>query len=297
MLLREKLEKGENLSYTQKTALQYILDHAQEIKNMTIKEIAKEAFTSPAMLVRMAKNLGCDGFEEFKEEFLEGEDYLNGHFSDLDPNFPFGERDNYYTIASKITNLARETAADTMSLIDYKSLGQAVNILLRAECIYLSAISFPLIYGYDFQLKLRRLGKRVEIVDMLGEQLYSAPIIGPKDCALIISYSGETQPTRDMISVYKAKNIPIVAITSIGSNTVRDNATVTLSMTTREKLYSKIASYSSLFSIKLLLDILYSCMFRENYQANLTNLISISRQAEPGRFSTSEILREVQEKK
>ena len=117
MLLREKLEKGENPSYTQKTALQYILDHAQEIKNMTIKEIAKEAFTSPATLVRMAKNLGCDGFEEFKEEFLEGEDYLNGHFSDIDPNFPFGERDSYYTIASKITNLVRETAADTMSLI------------------------------------------------------------------------------------------------------------------------------------------------------------------------------------
>ncbi len=40
MLLREKLEKAKNLSDTQRSALQYILDHAQEIKRMTIKEIA-----------------------------------------------------------------------------------------------------------------------------------------------------------------------------------------------------------------------------------------------------------------
>lgn len=292
MLLREKLEKAKNLSDTQRSALQYILDHAQEIKCMTIKEIAQKAFTSPAALVRMAKNLGCNGFEDFKAEFLAGEEYLNGHFSNLDPNLPFDEHDSYYAVASKIANLACETAADTLALIDYKNLEQAVKILLRAECIHISAISFSLLYGYDFQLKLCRLGKRVEIADILGEQLYSAPIIGPNDCALVISYSGETTPTRDMMSVYRAKNIPIVAITSIGNNTVRDNATVALSVTTREKLYSKIASYSSLFSIKLILDILYSCMFKENYKENWESLIDISRQAEPGRSSTSEILKE-----
>lgn len=293
MLLRKKLENAENLSYTQRAALQYILDHTQEIKNMTVKEVAQKAYTSPATLIRMAKNLGCDGYDDFKEQFLEGEAYLNSHFSDLDPNFPFDPTDSYYNIASKITHLAHETAADTMSLLDYANLNRAVKILSEAERIHLSAISFPLIYGYDFQLKMRRIGKRVEIVDMLGEQLYSASMLGPKDCALIISYSGETRPTRDMVPVYKSKNIPIVAITSIGSNTVRDNATVALSITTREKLYSKIASYSSLFSIKLILDILYSCVFRDNYEENLKNMIALSRQAEPGRSSTSEILREI----
>ena len=292
MLLREKFKKMENLSEGQKSILQYMCGHPQEIASMTIKELAQATYTSPATLIRVSKKLGYNGFDELKKDFLIEENYINTHFQKIDPNYPFLATDNYMTIASKITTLAKETADDTLSLIDFYTLQKAVKFLLKAEKIHLTAISFPLIYGRDFQLKLRRIGKNVEIIDLLGEQLYAAPIINKSDCALMISYSGETPLIRQMIKVYQQKNIPIIAITGVGSSTLRSAADVSLSVTTREKLYSKISGYSNLFSINLILDILYSCIFKENYDANLKNKKSLSKLAEPGRFSTSEVLRE-----
>ena len=186
----------------------------------------------------------------------------------------------------------KETADDTLSLIEFQDLKKAVNILLDAEKIHLTAISFPLLHGYDFQLKMRKIGKLVEVVDLLGEQLYTDPIIGPKDCALMISYSGETPLIRQMIKLYRRKQIPIIGITSIGNSTLRSNATVCLSVTTREKLYSKIAGYANGTSIQLLLDILYSCVFKENYEVNFHNKKKLSERSEPGRFATYDVMKE-----
>ncbi len=292
MLLKERIEGTPHLSYTQQSVLTYMYKNPHEITKMTLKEIAAASYTSPATLVRLAKNLGYDGFEELRRDFIKEEEYNNRSFDSIDANIPFHGNDNYMRIASKLATLMKETADDTLSLIEFQDLKKAVNILLEAEKIHLTAISFPLLHGYNFQLKMRKIGKLVEIVDVLGEQLYADPIITPKDCALMISYSGETPLIRQMITLYKKKKIPIIGITSIGSSTLRNNASVCLSITTHEKLYSKIAGFSNGTSIQLILDILYSCVFKENYSANLENKKKLSKRSEPGRFATYDVLKE-----
>ena len=86
--------------------------------------------------------------------------------------------------------------------------------------------------------------------------------------------------------------MPIIAITSLGDNELKKYADVVLHISTREKLYSKIAGYSNENSIKLILDILYSCYFNLMYDDNLARRIAISKQAEVGRESTLEIMKE-----
>ena len=292
MLLTERIKSTPHLSDSQRSVLEYMYENPHEIAGMTLKEIAAASYTSPATLVRLAKNLGYDGYEQLRRDFLKEEEYINQSFHSIDANTPFHANDNYMGIASKLTTLMKETADDTLSLIEFQDLKKAVNILLDAEKIHLTAISFPLLHGYDFQLKMRKIGKLVEVVDLLGEQLYTDPIIGPKDCALMISYSGETPLIRQMIKLYRRKQIPIIGITSIGNSTLRSNATVCLSVTTREKLYSKIAGYANGTSIQLLLDILYSCVFKENYEVNFHNKKKLSERSEPGRFATYDVMKE-----
>lgn len=292
MLLKERIESVPHLSDSQQGALNYMYENPHEITGMTLKEIAAASYTSPATLVRLAKNLGYDGFEELRKDFIKEEEYNNRSFHSIDANIPFHGNDNYMGIASKLTALMKETADDTLSLMEFQNLKKAVDILLKAEKIHLTAISFPLLHGYDFQLKMRKIGKLVEIVDLLGEQLYSDPIVTPEDCALIISYSGETPLIRQMITLYRKKKIPIIGITSIGSSTLRNSANVCLSITTHEKLYSKIAGFSNGMSIQLILDILYSCVFKENYSANFENKKELSKRSEPGRFATYDVLKE-----
>ncbi len=63
-------------------------------------------------------------------------------------------------------------------------------------------------------------------------------------------------------------------------------ADVTLNITTREKSFSKIAGFSSLTSINLILDILYSCLFNLNYKVN------VAKQVETNRVIDNEIITE-----
>lgn len=88
------------------------------------------------------------------------------------------------------------------------------------------------------------------------------------------------------------KKVPIIAITSIGGNTVSEHASAVLSITTREKPYSKIAGYTSALSFHLVLDILYSCIFERDYSKNLEYKIRNARFEYDRGNSSNEILRE-----
>lgn len=292
MLLMEKLQNCKHLSASQRAVVDFLMEHKETVETMTMEDIAKSVYTSPATLVRLSKNLGYTGFNQLKRDFIEEQKYLSQHFRSIDANLPFQERENMMSIAGKISSLVKETMDDTLSLLNYQDLAAAVNIIEKADKIHLSAISFPLLMGQNFQLKMRRVGKCVEITDLVGEQLYTASIIHKNDCGLIISYSGETPVPCDMMRLYKKKKIPVIAITSMGSNYIRDHADVSLTITSREKLYSKIAGYSSEFSIKLILDILYSCYFRNHYTEFLSSKKELSKASEPGRVSNSNILKE-----
>lgn len=292
MLLIEEMKKENTFTDSQKVIIDYMIDKKQEIEHMTLKELAEDTYTSPASFVRVAKKMGYDGFEQFREAFLSEQRYLDAHFQEIDPNLPFGPKDNYMTIANRLATLIKETIDDSLALVDNRRLKAAVNIIKMADAVHISAISYPLLYARDFQLKMRRIGKRVEITELVGEQLYTAPIMGKNDCAIIISYSGETPLNVDMMKLFKKKQLPIIAITSRGENTIRRNADVVLDVTTREKLYSKIAGYTNEFSMKYILDLLYSCYFSEEYELFLDYKRSLSKRSEPGRFSDTEILKE-----
>lgn len=78
----------------------------------------------------------------------------------------------------------------------------------------------------------------------------------------------------------KKKNVPIIAITSIGENSLTRLADIVLRVTTREKSYSKIGAYSSLESISLILDVLYSCFFTTAYDQHYTFKTELAKNTE-----------------
>ena len=139
---------------------------------------------------------------------------------------------------------------------------------------------------------MRRIGKPVMAVALPGEQLFAEQVVSPDDCALVISYSGTTPATLDLARMYHRRNVPLIAVTSMGSNPLRELADVTLTLTTRERLYSKVAGFTSELSIKLVLDTLYACYFSWHLDEFQQMKDELSSHAEPGRTSDSDILRE-----
>lgn len=59
---------------------------------------------------------------------------------------------------------------------------------------------------------------------------------------------------------------------------------------TKESIYQNLGDYASHLSMTLLLDILYSEYFRQNYQKNYTYKLERARELEQHRTSTNPIL-------
>lgn len=291
MLLQEKMETLP-FSNSEKKIIDYMLDEKVKIKNETVKEIAEKNFTAPSTLIRLAKKMGFDGWNAFKEAFLEEVNYLNEHFKDVDANFPFVENDDFSSIASKLMHLNNEAIQDTNHLIDQKELFKAVKLLEKSTEIHIFAVSGNLLIAQDFQTKMSRIKKKVTICTTEGEQLFAASNLRKDACALVISYSGETNSIVKLSEILYLNKVPIIALTSLGENSLGKFSAVKLRISTREKLYSKIANFAVNASICYLLDVLYGCLFSLNYQKNLNYKLMVADMVESNRTSTSAIIEE-----
>lgn len=294
MLIRERLERCE-FSNSEKVIIEFIIDKKLSIKDMTTKDIANATYTSPSTLIRIAHKMGFNGWNELKEAYLKEEEYLQSHFCDIDANYPFQNNDTIMSIASKIATLKKESIDDTLSLITHDDLQKAVQIIRKASSIQLFAVSNNLYISREFKHNMNRIRKRVDICSTQGELVYTACTCDPKSCALVISYSGETPILKRTVLALKAQNIPIIAITNIGDNTIARLSDCVLKICTREKLYSKIATFSTDSAITYLLDVIYSCIFALDYDKNKERKIQTSRMIEVGRFSTLDIIKEEEE--
>lgn len=291
MLIRERLERCE-FSNSERVIIDFILKEKMNIKNMTMKEIANATYTSPSTLIRIAHKMKFKGWNELKEAYLKEEEYLQTHFLDIDANLPFSNDDTIMSIASKIATLKKEAIDDTLSLVRHDDLQKAVQMIKKASSIYVFAVSNNGLITQEFAHNMSRIKKKVTICNLQGELVYSAINVDVQSCAIIVSYSGETPILSRVIQTLKMNGIPIIAITNIGENTVSRNADVVLRICTREKLYSKIATFSTDVSFEYILDLLYSCVFSLDYDKNLERKTKISQMIEKGRFSTIDIMKE-----
>lgn len=291
MIISNKLEAMNSFSKSEEILAQYILKEKENIEKLSTKDLANATYTSPSTVVRLSQKLGFSGWNELKEKYLEELNYLNQHFSNVDPNFPFESDDTLMNIASKVGQLAAETIDDTLSLLKNDELKKAVDLLSKAKIINIYGISNSLLMAYDFKHKMLRINRHVEIMNLPEEQAFVASNSSEAHCAILISYSGEVEEILKIAEILRKNKTPMIVLTSIGENSLKSFSDCTLSITSREKLYSKIATYSTNNSIHLILDILYSCLFKLNYDFNLEYKTNVSKNIDT-RFSTSILLKE-----
>ncbi|MEO1768438.1 MULTISPECIES: MurR/RpiR family transcriptional regulator [Enterococcus] len=290
MLISEKM-KQTDFSAAESALVAYILDKGIAIDELTIKEIAQATFVHPSTLIRVSKKLGFAGWVELKTALLEEQTYLQTYFDTVDANLPFDSMDGVMTIANKIATLERTTLDDTLSLLNHDNLQAAKQLVLKANQIKVFGSNANTLISQDFALKMRRIGKNVTPCQTLYETAYEAYNCQPNDCCILISYTGENEMILQTAEILKQGNIPFIGLTSIGDNTLAKLSNTTLRLTTRERLYSKIGNFTINTSISYLLDVLYSCIFAEEYSHNLNHLIAIGETVDT-RKTSSEIMEE-----
>ncbi|ETA79738.1 MurR/RpiR family transcriptional regulator [Youngiibacter fragilis] len=276
-----------------KTIAEFILQEKNDLTYYSMKEIADLTFTSKPTLVRFAKALGFSGWREFMVAFLDELHQQESHYAGIDSNLPFKEDDSTSDIIRKISELEIESIHETTDLMEVPTLELAVKRLLSANRIALFGISPNTLVGELFRRKMQSIGKIVNI-PMIDEGGTFSHSLGPNDCAIILSYSGNNESREPMsfIRILKENEVPLIGITSGGKNYIRENIDCVFTISSRERLYSKISNFSTEVSVLSIFNIIFSLLFCENYQKNLEYKIKASRKLEYRRNADLNEMRE-----
>lgn len=290
MLITDRLKQQETMSDTEQSIARFFLDHPQEIKRISARKIANELYLSPSTIVRFCQKFGYAGFEAFRDDFVKEMNYLNSHFNQLDSNKPFDEKDSDWHIANNLGHLYKETIDDTLNLIHFEELEKARHILTHHDLIYVHSVGDLIVPAYNFKNKMLRLGKRVEVLDRADSAYITATQLNEQACSILISYSGETNPLLRVAKRLKKQGVPIIVITSFGENALTEFADIALHLSTREKLINNLGNFSSVLSTMYLLDVLYGCVFGNDYQSNYQRKVDAASEYEQYRHSDNPLL-------
>ena len=69
MSIMTQLEFELDFSHSEKEIAHYILNEGEKVLNLSIKELAKKTYTSPATIVRLCHKLGLEGYGDFKIKY------------------------------------------------------------------------------------------------------------------------------------------------------------------------------------------------------------------------------------
>lgn len=192
MSLLRKLEMAVDFSTSEKLIATYILKNGPDVLNMSTSQLAKATYTSPATITRLCQKLEYKGYNDFKIALSAQLQYTFDRNSETNPNFPFKKRDTIHTIKHSIATLAKDSINLTVNNIDNDILAKIIIMLDQTKVIDIYGVSGPLRIASDFQYKMFRIGKNVQIAPMVNEQLFQAAQSNKDHCAILISYSGET---------------------------------------------------------------------------------------------------------
>lgn len=279
MFLFQKIEElGVGKNSASAAIAAYILEDRSRILKKNLQEIAAETFTSKASVVRFAKALGFHGWKDFLQDYMKELNYQEQFSQDINFNFPFEAESTAEEIAQNLRTLAVQTLDDTMENLDFGDIARAVNLMQRASRIVVFCVSPHTYIASLFQRKMMTIQKPTQVV-VPREMGISARTMTSQDLAVIISYAGENPEAEPMkvVNYLREHRIPMIAITSDGSNYLRQQVSTVLTMTTRENLYNKIATFSTEESLLYLLNLLYSCFFARQYEHNRTRKTESAR--------------------
>lgn len=254
----QKLPEAENEIRT------YILKHSKEVINMSIYELAKKTYTSPASIVRLCKRLEVKGFSQLKIQLSsEIKMFANLHLELLDST-TIHKEDRPETIVDKITNIAVESIEETRLLVDIKEMEKAVQCIYDCNVLDLYGVGASNIVALDALYKFMRVGKTVSSYQLYDRQYVQAKNSDSTHTAIIFSYSGETKEMIDVANILKENGVTIISVTSITNSTLSYLADINIHVSTRETVFRSGAMASRTSSLYIV-DMLYALYCSKDY--------------------------------
>ena len=274
-------EQSRQFSTTEQEIAGHILENPQLVVDMSIHELAKHTFSSASSIVRLCNHTGYSGYKEFRKA-VTYELAMREQTKQVEQK-EIAHSDSIQDIIDKVTYANIVSLEETRELMDVTVLHSCVELIKNARVVYLFGLGASLVAAQDAYLKLLRLNKLAVINVDWHSQMLQAKNADERDLGIVISYSGATTEMVECMKIMKENKTPILAITRCGNSPVSELADQKLYTTANESVF-RSGAMSSRISQLCIIDMLYTALANEDYEASLEQL-SRTHIQKPGQSS------------
>lgn len=247
------MAQRENLPKRLMQVAAYALDHPDEMAFGTTASIATAAQVQPSTLVRFAQTLGFDGFSGLQQLFRSRLKDRNSSYEDrLRQLESIAQADGSEAIVRGFAAAAHQSLDALIQGIDAAQLERAVDILARADTIYLIARrrSYPIITAMAYALG--KLKVRCQVVSSsMGNDDDLLAMATSDDAAFAVSFSPYAPESVAQVDALAKQGVPVVALTDSALSPLAASATVWFELVEADHAGFRSLSASQAFAMAL----------------------------------------------
>ena len=274
MNIFSKLDKLTDLTQNEKTLVCYMQDNPENFIKMSASEISKACFISTSSIYRLCKKVGLAGLAELKVQIsLSINEYLKEQNS-LNFDYPFKQNETQNQVELKMKELYEQTIQSSLNLIDLNVLKLVASILKKAKYIDFYTSAGNIYFAENFKFQMQEIGTFINVPIEEYHQLLTASTSDEKHVAIIVSFEGRGLIAENLANILKKNNTPIILISSTNENPITKYADYHLYFSSNENHFNKISSFSTRLSLLYLLDCIYTCYFKFDYEKNVNYKLS-----------------------
>lgn len=231
----------------------FIIQHHQEVVNMTISELAKACGTSVATVTRFCRKCEVDGFHHLKISLAK--EIVKDKQQSTAVSNSISREDLNQSLQNILANKIEEMQ-QTVSLINEQEFNQILDCIQKARMVQFVAVGNTIPVALDGTYKFSQIGIHAVTSTMWETQLAFALGLGKEDVLIAISNSGESRQVVKMVEAAKKNGVTTIGITNNPHSRVAENVDYHIQTATREKLFLNEFCFSRV-SAMTVIEIMY----------------------------------------
>ena len=263
------LKENKDLSKNERVLADYILKHPEDVLKMSSKYLGKVCFVSTATVYRLCDKLGLSGFSDLKIKITSSLDDYRKSNEDFNFDFPVNQFQTHYEIIQKIKEDYEQTLNLTANLFSLDQLRLIASAMEKSQIIDVYTSAGNINFALNFQFQMQEIGIQVNVPIDEYQQRLTAASSNENHLAIIITFGGRGILSDILPRILHKVKTPIVLISSYDYTFKDLDPDYQLYISPYENHYKKISSFSTRLSILYILDVLYTCYFKLDYQENI----------------------------
>jgi DNA-binding MurR/RpiR family transcriptional regulator len=191
---------------TEDDIIDYIRNHKQDIKQISIQQMANELFIAPNSVMRLSKKLGYSGFAELKFA-IQNE-----------------ARPQNKSLSRQLMEMLPGNIVKTLDIIDLDRLEQAASIMRKARCCIFAGVGDSNYFCELLGKNLRCIDYQVQYYQHIHDMIYAVEHGTKEDALIIISARGENERLVKLAKRAREIGMEVISITHMCENSLAKEA-------------------------------------------------------------------------